>query len=160
MYMYFVLCISVSCACIYLTSTHLNAENAFFLELIVLISSDFQQARTLQGAIDNNNAHLSSSGHKTNQSTSSNQAKMQAHPSSSSHHKSSSRKSRSKSGQRQRSRKPADMAYPQQQTSHGESSSGRNRLEQESRPGRSDSRIENIDNGAQPPKEVSVNRTT
>ena len=132
-------------------------------QLIVLISSDFQQemedaARTLQGAIDNNKAHLSSSGHKTNQSTSSNQAKMQAHPSSSGHHKSSSRKSRSKSGQRQRSGKAADMA-PQQQTSHGESSSGRNRLEQESRPGRSDSKIENIDNGAQPPKEVSVNRT-
>ena len=140
-------------------------ENAFFQnQLIVLISSDFQQemedaARTLQGAIDNNKAHLSLSGHKTNQSTSSNQAKMQAHPSSSGHHKSSSRKSRSKSGQRQRSGKPADMA-PQQQTSHGESSSGRNRLEQESRPGRSDSKIENIDNGAQPPKEVSVNRTT
>mgnify|MGYP001793329362 CR=1 FL=1 len=131
---------------------------------IVLISSDFQQemedaARTLQGAIDNNNAHLSLSGHKNNQSTSSNQAKMQAHPSSSGHHKSpSSRKSRSKSGQRQRSGKAADMA-PQQQTSHGESSSGRNRLEQESRLGRSDSKSENIDNGAKPPKEVSVNRT-
>ena len=135
-------------------------------QLIVLISSDFQQemedaARTLQGDIDNNNAHLSLSGHKNNQSTSSNQAKMQAHPSSSGHHKStSSRKSRSKSGQRQRCGKPADMAFPQQQTSHGESSSGRNRLEQESRPGRSDTKIENIDNRAQPPKEVCVNMTT
>ena len=117
-------------------------------------------ARSLQGAIDNNKAHLSSSGHKNNQSTSSNQVKMQAHPSSSGHHKSSSRKSRSKSGQRQRSGKPADMAPPpQQQSLHGESSSGRDRLEQESRPGRSDSKIENIDNGAQPPEEVSVNMT-